>query len=142
MFDWFRLASLMSCSFTLQKNFKSHWWNSTLFWYKKRFYYGKISDIKSHTIAFVSFYRNKNVFVLFRSSHKRYSVKNRCLQKFSKFHKKTPVLEFLLNKVAGLYLCWILFLIKLQAFRPLGRPVTLLKRDSNTGTFLWNFQNF
>ena len=30
-------------------------------------------------------------------------------------------------------LCWGLFLIKLQAFR----PVTLLKRDSNTGVFLW-----
>ena len=34
--------------------------------------------------------------------------------------------------------CWSLFLIKLQAWR----PATLLKRDSNTGVFLWNLWNF
>ena len=38
----------------------------------------------------------------------------------------------------GKHLCWSLFLIKLQA----GRPATLLKRDSNTGFFLWNLPNF
>ena len=31
------------------------------------------------------------------------------------------------------HLCWCLFLIKLQAWR----PTTLSKRDSNTGVFLW-----
>ena len=36
------------------------------------------------------------------------------------------------------YLCWSLFLRKLQAFR----PANLLKRDSNTGTFVWNWQDF
>ena len=40
------------------------------------------------------------------------------------FHKKTPVLESLFNKVAGL------------------RPATLLKGDLNTRVFLRNFQKF
>ena len=46
-----------------------------------------------------------------------------------------------LKKIAnftGKYLCWSLFLIKLQA----SRPATLLRRDSNTGVFLSNFRNF
>ena len=38
----------------------------------------------------------------------------------------------------GKHLCWNLFLIKLLAFR----PSNLLKKDSNTGFFLWNLQNF
>ena len=38
----------------------------------------------------------------------------------------------------GEYLCWSLFLIMLQVFR----PATLLKRDSNIAVFLWNLQNF
>ena len=33
----------------------------------------------------------------------------------------------------GKHLCWSLFLVKLLAFR----PGTLLRRDSNTDTFLW-----
>ena len=36
------------------------------------------------------------------------------------------------------HLCWSVFSIKLQAFR----PITLLKRESNTGYFLWILQNF
>ena len=35
----------------------------------------------------------------------------------------------------GKQLCWSLFLIKLQSWR----PETLFKRDSNTGVFLWSF---
>ena len=38
-------------------------------------------------------------------------------------------------------LCWSLFLIKLQTFR----PATLLKSDSNTGVFLrilWNYNTY
>ena len=37
----------------------------------------------------------------------------------------------------GKYLCWILFLIKLQAW-----AFNLLKRDLDTGAFLWNLRNF
>ena len=38
----------------------------------------------------------------------------------------------------GKHLCWSLFLIGLQAFR----PAALSKRDSNTDVFLLNLQNF
>ena len=44
-------------------------------------------------------------------------LKNRCSQKFSKFYRKTPVLEPLFDKAADL------------------QAATLLKRDSNTGIF-------
>ena len=36
------------------------------------------------------------------------------------------------------HLCWSLFLIKLEVWR----SAVLLKRDSNTGVFLWNMRNF
>ena len=39
---------------------------------------------------------------------------------------------------AGKHLCWSYFLIKLQA----RRSAILLKRDSNTGVFLWILRNF
>ena len=42
----------------------------------------------------------------------------------SQFHRKTPVLESLFDKVADL------------------KPWTLLKRDSKTGVLLWNLRNF
>ena len=54
-----------------------------------------------------------------KSSHQKHSVKEGVLKSFANFPVK--------------YRCWILFLIKLQAFRLL----TLLKRDSNTGVLLW-----
>ena len=38
----------------------------------------------------------------------------------------------------GKHLCWNLFLMQLQAFR----PVSLLKRDSYTDFFQWNLRNF
>ena len=43
-----------------------------------------------------------------------------------------------LANFTGKHLCWSLFLIKLKAWE----PATLLKRDSNTGVFLWNLPNF
>ena len=59
-----------------------------------------------------------------RSSHRRCSAKNGALKNLWNF--------------TGKNLCWSLFLIKLQTFR----PVTLLRRDSNTGFFVWNLQSF
>ena len=50
--------------------------------------------------------------------------KGRCSEKFHKLHRKTPVLESLFNKVAGLI------------------PATLLKRDAIAGVFMWNLRNF
>ena len=49
--------------------------------------------------------------------------------------------EAVLKKFAiftGKQICWSLFLIKLQVFR----PATLLKRDSNAGVFLCILQIF
>ena len=46
------------------------------------------------------------------------------------FYKKAILKNFV--TFTGKRLCWSLFLIKLQAFR----PETLLKRDSNTSVFL------
>ena len=60
---------------------------------------------------------------LFRRSHQRCSVKG-VPENFANF--------------TGKHLCQSLFLKKLQAFR----SVTLLKRNSNTGVFLWNLRNF
>ena len=52
------------------------------------------------------------------SSHRRSSVKKDVLKNFAKFIEK--------------HLYWSLFIIKLQG----SVPITLLKRDSNTGAFL------
>ena len=51
----------------------------------------------------------------------KYSTEVFCKKGFSKFANFT-----------GKHLCWSLFLIKFQVFR----PATLLKRDSNTGVFM------
>ena len=56
------------------------------------------------------------------------------LKNFHNIHRKTRVLESLFSKKAGL--CWSLFLIRLKAWKPKWF-VTLLKRNSNTGVFLW-----
>ena len=56
---------------------------------------------------------------IFRSSHQRCSIKA-VLKNFTIFTTRK-------------HLGWSLFLIKLQTLR----PATLLKRDSNTGVFLW-----
>ena len=57
---------------------------------------------------------HKDLLGLFRSSHQRCSVKKGVLKNVANF--------------TGMHLCWSLFLITLQIFR----PVTLLKRYSNT----------
>ena len=61
---------------------------------------------------------------LSRSSHRRCSVNNDGLRNYANF--------------TGKHLCWSLFLIQLEIWR----PVTLLNKDSNTGVFLWNLRNF
>ena len=68
--------------------------------------------------AFVATCTSFNVMTLHSSSHQRCSLKMAIL--------KNSVL------FTGKHLCWNLFLIKLQAFR----PVTLLKRSSSSGFFL------
>ena len=50
--------------------------------------------------------------------------------------KKSAIKTFAL--ITRKHLCWSLFLIVLQTFR----PATLLKKDSNTGAFLLLIRNF
>ena len=52
------------------------------------------------------------------------------------FYEKAALKTFAL--ITGKHLCWSLFLVVLQAFR----PATLLKKDSNTGAFLLSMRNF
>ena len=59
-----------------------------------------------------------------RSSHWGCSEKKGALKNFANF--------------AGEQLCWSLFSIQWQAWK----PTTLLKRDSNTCVFLWNLRSF
>ena len=59
-----------------------------------------------------------------RSSHLSCSIEKTVLKNFAIF--------------TGKHLCWSLFLIKLQDFR----PATLLERDSNTDVFPWILQSF
>ena len=58
-----------------------------------------------------------------RSSHRNSSVKKGVFRNFASF--------------TGRQLCWSLFLIELQTFR----PAALLEIDSNTDVFLWNLQD-
>ena len=57
-----------------------------------------------------------------KNSHRRCSVRKCVVKNLANF--------------TGKHLCWSLFLIKPQT----RRPATLLKRNSNTGVFLWNLQ--
>ena len=65
-----------------------------------------------------------------RSSHWSCSIKCKrsLLRKFANFIRKQ--------------LCWSLFLIELQIFRPATLEIYLLERDSNTDVFLWNLLSF
>ena len=56
-----------------------------------------------------------------------------CLDDGRSSRRRCSVKKGVLKNCAGKHLCWSLFLIKLQAFR----PATLLKRDSNTSGFLY-----
>ena len=53
------------------------------------------------------------VIKTFKSSHRRCSVRNDVLKNFN-IHRKTPVLEFFLNKVTGLKACNFIFENRLQ----------------------------
>ena len=64
------------------------------------------------------------VLKLFRSNRLMMFCKKGVFKSFAKF--------------TGKYLYWILFLIKLQPFK----PARLSKRNSNSGVFLTNFANF
>ena len=66
-----------------------------------------------------------SILLIWRSRRSQMFFKIRVLKNFANF--------------TGKHLCWSLFLIKLQdlSYRP-----TLLKKDFNTGVFLWKLQKF
>ena len=82
---------------------------------------------REHGLKWVVWLKTVLLFILhsiFRSSRSQIFFRTGVLKIFANFTRKR--------------LCWSLFLIKLPAWR----PVTLLKRDSNIGVFLWHLQNF
>ena len=88
----------------------------SVFW---RGSYNHFSTLSPHNVNVLFLFR----FILTRQAEATTPVvfyKKICSYKLRKFHRKTPILESLLNTF------W--------------RPV--LKRDSNTGAFLWNLRNF
>ena len=80
-----------------------------------KFFCTNISQVESEI--------HRNSSTIFRSSHRRCSIKKGFLKHCVIF--------------TGKQLCRGLFLIELQAIR----PVTLLNRDSNTDIFLWISEN-
>ena len=70
---------------------------------------------------------------LWENHSKRVSAEN---QRIDVFYKKAGLKHFAI--FTGKHLYWSLFLIQLQTFR----SATLLKRDSNTGVFLWILKFF
>ena len=76
-----------------------------------------IFQIKDHLEELINSF-SKILQSVARNSHQRCSLKKGVLKNLANFTEK--------------HLCWSLFLIKLQAFR----PVTLFKKDSNTSVCL------
>ena len=88
---------------------------------------GCCSSIKvEQNIASIAFKKNVNILSsterFIRSNHRFY--KKRCFSIDFRFHSKTPVLESLFNKVAGL------------------RPPALLKKRHQHSSFPMNFSKF
>ena len=89
--------------------------------FKKRcFYRASPVAASGHWHCFPSLLFSTFSVSSFRSSHRKRSIKKAVL-KVLQYLQETPILESFLNKVQG----W--------------RPATLLKRDSNTGVFMWIF---
>ena len=86
-----------------------------------------INEILTHFMSLVTFYNPWEIRKpLISKRHRKRSVPWNSLKNYRIWEnrRKTPVLESLLNKVAG------------------PRPATWLKGDSNVGVFLWNLWNF
>ena len=88
--------------------------------FKKNFCYRASVAASGRLHYFLSFLFLTFSISLFRSSHRKCYMKKAVL-KVLNLHRKTPMLESLFNK----FQYW--------------RSATLLKRDSNTGIFLWIF---
>ena len=76
---------------------------------------------KSFSFFMVKFWQVSNITL--KSNYRRCSIKEAVPKHFA--------------KLIGKHLCWSLFSINLQTYK----PATLLGKDSNTGVFLWIFRN-
>ena len=90
----------------------------------------------------VPFYRIISTHILYSIPFNFFLQMNSCniLALLHPFEQKQPPDVFYENFFAiftGEHLCWSLFLIKMQAYK----PATLLKRYFNTCVFLWILQN-
>ena len=80
--------------------------------------------IHTYIYIYICIYTIQVSNIALKSIHQRCSTRKAVLQNLAKLIEK--------------YLCWSLFLINLQAYK----PPTLLQRDSNTGVFLWILRKF
>ena len=80
-------------------------------------------------IAFNYYIHTRDAGITVRNSHQRCSVKKKLL---------LQIPQYSIFIYTGKHLCWSLFSRKLHAWW----HATLLKKDSNTGVFLWIWQKF
>ena len=82
-----------------------------------------ICEIKEHTPQLTLLYCDRTV----RSSHLSFSIK-----------KSVHNISWIFHNIQKKHLCCSLFFKKLQIWK----PAILLKRDPNTGVFLWIIRSF
>ena len=103
------------------KFFRTHFFTEHLWWLLLYVVWANIAPVENVSCAMLSQLYLDNI------------VRSTCLQMVFKISVLKNFANFPLK-----HLCWSFFLIKLQ---PWGRA-TLLKRNSNTGAFLWILQIF
>ena len=95
--------------------------------FKNTFFYRKTSMLLHIQVdCFQQIFQlvQRNAFSFAQKQPAEVFSEKRCSRKFRDIHRKN--------------LCWSLFLVKLQTFR----PSTLVRRDFNIGIFLWVLRNF
>ena len=118
MFEWVlfkeRQKLWKTCKLLIFKNVAA----KTKKWFLRNFWENLYWEMVFFTVIFSKLCKK------LRSSHQRCSIKKDVLKTFVIFTRK--------------HLCCSPFLIKSEDWR----PKKLIKRDSNTGAFLWILQNF
>ena len=123
-------------SFYMKRNTELKWvqtnWSNPITFFKQMFHFYAPENIGKYLIC-RWFQGVKKGYI----GNKWVNKRKLCLEAPTRGVIKKAVLKnFAIFRRKHLYCS--LFLIKLQTFR----PVTLLKRDSNTGVFLWILRNF
>ena len=95
--------------FKLRANVGKHW----IIWFDLKIIVLTFFEWSSQFLSNLNFRKDENIklvslfFLLFLRIEQPLAdvLQNRCSQKFRNIHRKTPVLKFLLNKVAGMRAC-------------------------------------